>query len=207
MKAINTAGNALNSTVEQAREHMPNAAAIRQKASQTIHEAYDSLRGSGSIVQEIKKPFQNTFVNVPKEAFNSTFDATMNLVTLHPIESAKTLTHGMTKVMSNITQAAISPIPISLAATGTTLYLAWQGAKLPVTIPLKGFSIAKNGCAQAMKLLEDKPKPAGNQKAPTPLPPSPTESKRQAAEMSAPANDSAKPEAEEKQKEDLPKAA
>lgn len=153
---MGVAANILQSARETAESITPSAEQIRATATDTIRGAYQSIRGSGHLMTELKNT-ADAFVGMPAEALGGVLKATGRLLTLQPIEATRALAQGMVGTCRNLAKFTTSPVPMVLAAAENSVSATKKAvgtvAGLPKTAFLKGYGVVERGVNHVLDLF------------------------------------------------------
>lgn len=146
----------INAARESLVQMAPTPEAIKAGTLNTIHNAYSTLRGSGSVMTELGK-VKDAYIDLPTGVAGTGLKACAELLTVQPINATCTLAKGLTAACGDIAKIVVSPIPTALAAAGKTLEGAKTVAKLPITVPMQACSVVGNGCSKMLDLFGSAP--------------------------------------------------
>jgi len=148
--------NALQGARETVDKLTPSPEAIKAAASNTIQNAYASIRGSGSIMTELGKT-KDAFLGMPAEAIGGALKASGQLLTLQPINATRTVATGLINTCKNLAKFTTSPIPVALAAAEnsykTTKSVASTVVRFPKTAVLKGYGVVERGVNEVLDIF------------------------------------------------------
>lgn len=138
---------------------IPSGEALREAATTTIHRAYDTIRGSGSIRTELGKAGE-VALKLPFNMASNALRACGQLLTFQPVEATKTVASGLMEACGNLAKMGTAPVPIALAAAGKALDATKTVVQLPLTAPLAAFGVVKRGVGRVVELMSENRLPA-----------------------------------------------
>lgn len=163
---------------ESARESISNATNVSPEQIKTaalgkIRGAYDTVRGSGSVGQELRK-VGNAYINAPLEIVAAIPRAMGQLLTVQPWELTKTVFGTAANVAGNVAQACLAPIPLTIAAAQQSLGTAKKTGTALINAPVRAGRVVQNGCGRILDMLGSPMTPASPTTAKAPaIPPAP----------------------------------
>jgi len=125
---------------------------IKAAALNTIHEAIDTVKGSGSVMTELGS-LKDAYIDLPLGAASNALTATGQLLSAHPVDATVTTFGALTDAAKNVGKIAVAPLPLGIAAAGSSLEAAKTVVKAPVTVPLAAGKVVYNGCNKMLDLL------------------------------------------------------
>ena len=155
-KIIGKAAGAIGSGVNYAREGVekitPNPQAMKEGALHLVRDSYQTIRGSGSVTEELKKAVSAT-ASLPFDAAGTALKACGQLLTFQPIEATKTAFKGATQCCKDVGQVIAFPGATTIAAAEQTLGAAKHTVGAVATLPLKAGQVAYNGAGNVVRMF------------------------------------------------------
>lgn len=148
--------NALQNARETVSNLAPTGAEIKTAAMNTIHGAYDAIRGSGSIMTELGKA-KDSFIGMPAEMLGGALSATGKLLTRHPIEATRTAATSLINASKDLATFVTSPFRLTVAA-GENMFSGVKKATtavaaLPKKGALKAYHVVSDGVNEFLNLF------------------------------------------------------
>ncbi len=125
---------------------------IKESALSTLHECYDTVRGSGSVMTELGK-VKDAYISLPADVVGNALKASAQLLTVQPIKATCTVAKGLKDTCVNMAKIAVSPVPTAIAAAQQSLAKVKDVGVAVGKAPLKMVQTAQNGCHKFLDLF------------------------------------------------------
>lgn len=144
---------------EAARESVANATnvspeKIKKATFSAITRAYGTIRGSGSVGQELKE-VGRALIDAPVQIVSAVPKAMGQLLTVQPINLTKNVFGTTASLAKDVAKVCVAPIPAGIATIQQGLGMAKKAGAGLINAPLKVGRLAQNGCSKILGMLDD----------------------------------------------------
>lgn len=138
-------------TLQEGARNVPEA--IKARALNTLHNGYETLRGSGSLPQELSS-VARSYLNIPGTALGTALRASGDLLTFQPLQATRAVAGGLLSTLRDIGNIVTSPSRVAVAGVGTAARAVGSVAALPLRAPMAACRVVGNGCSSLMGMLK-----------------------------------------------------
>lgn len=114
----------------------------KQMALNTVHDCFNTIKGSGTIREEIGKQI-NTLKRAPLEAGGTILTAANQLLHIHPIQATKTTAAGFIEASKNLAKLGVAPISGAMTVVKSGLSTSRKILSAPSNFAVHAFHSAQ----------------------------------------------------------------